>query len=102
MPYFVVTVERGEAWDWSKPMRGQTQWEEHAAFMDALAKERFILAGGPLGDEDRAPRILHVVEAPNEEAVRTRLATDPWSQNLLKVIGIEAWTVLLGGFRAVR
>lgn len=102
MPYFAVIVARGDAWDWSIPLRGQAQWEEHAAFMDALAEERFILAGGPLGHEDRARRILHVIEAPNEDAIRSRLAADPWSSGMLRVASIEPWTVLLGGFGAGR
>lgn len=102
MPYFVVTVERGSAWNWSQPMRRQQQWDEHAAFMDKLADDRFILAGGPLGNEDSAPRIMHVVDAPNEDAVRSRLATDPWANGMLRIVNIEPWTVLLGGFGAAR
>jgi hypothetical protein len=58
MPYFVIVRERGRAWDWAMPMRSQVQWDAHAAFMDALAEEGFILAGGPLGDEDRAARVI--------------------------------------------
>ena len=52
MPIFVVVRERGSAWDWSRPMRRQAEWDAHAAFMDAMVDERFILAGGPLGGED--------------------------------------------------
>ncbi len=102
MPYFVVVVERGDAWDWSLSLRRQQQWDEHAAFMDALADEGFIVAGGPLGDEDRAGRILHVVDAPNEDAIRSRLATDPWARSTLKIVSVEPWTVLLGGLSAAR
>lgn len=102
MSHFVVIVERGDAWDWSLPLRRQRQWDEHAAFMDALADEGFIVAGGPLGDEDRAGRILHVVDSPNEDAIRARLAMDPWAGSMLKVASIEPWTVLLGGVRAAR
>jgi uncharacterized protein YciI len=47
MPYFVVIRERGRAWDWSLPMRRQAQWETHAAFMDTLEDEGFIVAVGP-------------------------------------------------------
>jgi hypothetical protein len=72
MPYFALIVERGSPWNWDLPMRKQRDWYEHAAFMDRLAADRFILAGGPLGSEDAAPRILHIVEAPNEAAVRER------------------------------
>lgn len=97
MPYFAVTVERGAVWDWSLPMRRQQEWDAHAAFMDALVTEHFILIGGPLGDEDKAPRILHVVQAPDESAVLQRLAADPWHRSgMLHIAGIEPWTVLLG------
>jgi uncharacterized protein YciI len=102
MPHFVVVVERGDAWDWSLPLRRQQQWEEHATFMDALVEEGFILAGGPLGDEDRASRILHVIYGANEEAIRSRLATDPWAGSMLKVASVEPWTILLGGVGAAR
>lgn len=70
--------------------------------MDAVTESGFILAGGPLGSEDEAPRVLHVVEAANEEAVRLRLGGDPWGEDMLRLASIEAWTVLLGGLRAAR
>jgi len=98
MPYFVVINERGSAWDWSRPMREQHEWDAHAAFMDALAEARFIVAGGPLGGEDDAARVLHVVEAEDRSAVERRLERDPWlAMNLLKRASVEPWTVLLGG-----
>jgi uncharacterized protein YciI len=99
MPYFVIVRERGRAWDWSMPMRSQVQWDAHAAFMDALAEEGFILAGGTLGDEDRAARVMHVVKAPNVDAVESRMAADPWTpMRMLETVSIEPWTILLGGF----
>ena len=80
-------------------MRRQAAWDEHAAFMDALANERFIVAGGPLGDEDSAARVMHVISAPDAGAIEGRLAEDPWTpMDLLKTVSIEPWTVLLGGF----
>lgn len=97
MAYFAVIVERAEAWDWTRPMRKQRDWDEHAAFMDRLGDERFIVAGGPLGGEDAARSILHVIAAPDEAAVRKRLAEDVWHRTgLLKLISIERWTVLIG------
>ena len=99
MPYFVVVRERSAGWDWSRPMRRQREWEAHAAFMDALADEGFIAAGGPLGGEDDAPRVLHVIEAAGRSVVEARLEEDPWTQmGLLTTVTIEPWTVLLGGF----
>ncbi len=100
MPYFVVVRERGAGWNWSVPMRRQAEWEAHAAFMDALESEGFIVAGGPLGDEDAAARVIHVVRAPDRDAIESRMAEDPWTpMNLLSTVSIEPWTVLLAGFR---
>jgi uncharacterized protein len=101
MPYFVVVRERSSGWNWSLPMRRQADWEPHAAFLDALESEGFIVAGGPLGDEDTAARVLLVVSAPDRDAIETRMAEDPWTpMRLLRTVSIEPWTVLLGGFRA--
>jgi hypothetical protein len=45
--------------------------------------------------------VLHIVEAPSEEAVRERLVQDNWHQNgMLRITSVEAWTVLLDGLRS--
>lgn len=68
--------------------------------MDALADNAFILAGGPLGDEDDARRVLHIIAAPDLAAVEAKLCEDPWtSMRLLETVSIEPWTVLLGCLR---
>jgi uncharacterized protein YciI len=93
MPRWVVRLRRGGPWDWSKDMREQEGWDEHAAFMDALVDDGFILLGGPLGG---GRDTLHVVEAESEDAIRARFAEDPWSPNgMLTPVAIERWTVLL-------
>ena len=63
--------------------------------MDGLVDSGFVLLGGPLeGDRE----VLLVVEAPSEEAIRERLAEDPWAPNgMLTVTSIERWTILLDG-----
>jgi len=66
MTYFVVTCEHGPAWDDSRAMRQQAGWDEHAAFMDALVAEGFVVLGGPLGEGRRA---LLVVEATDQDDV---------------------------------
>ncbi|HEY1867839.1 MAG TPA: YciI family protein [Candidatus Cybelea sp.] len=100
MAHFVLIRERTGGWDWNKPMREQVAWEAHAAFMDRLVDGRIILAGGPLGTEDEAPRIMHVIEAPDADTVERWVAEDPWTpMGLLRTLSIEPWTVLLGGFR---
>ena len=84
-------------------MRKQMQWDEHAAFMDAMADEGFIVAGGPLGGEDDAARVLHIVAAQSVEEIERRLSNDPWTPtHQLDTLSIEPWTVLLGGIGAGR
>jgi uncharacterized protein YciI len=74
-------------------MREQQAWSEHAAFMNDLASKRFIVLGGPLGNGER---VLHIVEAESEHAVRERLAADPWERmSLLRTVSVESWNVLL-------
>jgi uncharacterized protein YciI len=90
---FVVTRIRGKAWDQTKPMRSQEQWPEHATFMDDLATNRFVVLGGPLGDEDN---VMLVVDAADEKQIRSTLADDPWSKSgVLEVESVQLWTVLL-------
>ena len=92
--YFAVLRKPGPAWDTALPMRSQQAWTEHAAFMDALADDGFIVLGGPLGD---ATRFLFLVQADGEEDIRERLAADPWvPMDLLRIESIEPWEVLLG------
>jgi uncharacterized protein len=74
-------------------MREQDEWAEHAAFMNKLAVEGFIVLGGPLGDGSKA---LLVVNADSESTIETRLAADPWkSMRLLQISKIEPWEILL-------
>ena len=92
--YFLVTRAWGPAWDPTRPRRGQDGWDEHAAFMDGLAAEGFVVLGGPVGDVDTGHALL-VVRAESEEAVRERLATDPWPEELLTIESIDPWSVWL-------
>ncbi len=93
--YFVVRLTRGGPWDWSRDMRQQAGWDAHARFMDALVDEGIILLGGPLeGERDT----LHIVIAQSEDAIRQKLAQDPWSRKgMLTISSIERWTILLDG-----
>ena len=96
MPYFVVTSDRGAAWDWARPMRQQDAWTEHADFMDRLTAEGFVALGGTLG-EGRATGALLIVRSDSAGSVRARLESDPWTRSgHLVVRSIEPWTVLLG------
>jgi uncharacterized protein YciI len=92
---FAVRLERGGPWDWSRGLREQDGFDEHARFMDSLVDDGFIVLGGPLED---GRDVLHAISAPSKEAVTRRLAEDNWAQNgMLTVKSIEAWTILLDG-----
>lgn len=77
-------------------MEEQSGWKEHADFMDGLVESGFVILGGPLADEER---VVLAVEAESEEAVRSTLAADPWSDTHLVVGAIDAWTIRLDGRR---
>jgi hypothetical protein len=64
--------------------------------MDGLFADGFVLLGGLLADEFR---VVLVVEADSEDAVRTTLADDPWSDTHLVLDAVEAWTIRLDGLR---
>ena len=94
--YYLVRQARGPAWDHSRLRREQAGWEEHAAFMDALAEEGVLLLGGPVGEGDGDDALL-VVKLDSEAAIRARLAADPWMNEVLTIKSVEPWTVWLRG-----
>jgi uncharacterized protein YciI len=99
MPYFAMINEQGPQWDSKLGMREQKGWTEHAAFMDALAEEGFIVLGGPLKNYAKH-RTLLIFQAPDEETVRTRFAKDNWIRDgMLKTLEIYRWEILLGELR---
>ena len=91
---FVVIRTRGPAWQESRPLESQADWPPHASFMSSLAKEGFVILGGPLeGTSD----VLLVVRATTADEVRSRLAQDPWAGNdLLRITRVAPWTLRLG------
>ena len=95
--FFVVLRRRGPQWDPSRSLEEQSGWVAHASFMDELVDAGFVVLGGPLGDEDR---VVLVVEAESEDAVRATLAQDPWSETHLWIDTIDPWTIWLDGRRA--
>jgi uncharacterized protein YciI len=94
MAYFLVERAKGPAWNHSRPRREQQGWQEHATFMDLLTEEGFIILGGPIGEGDGENALL-VVDAKDEAEIRTRLADDPWPEELHATESIRPWTVLL-------
>jgi uncharacterized protein YciI len=95
MANFAVRLVHGPGWDASRPIREQDGWDEHAAFMDELVDDGFIILGGPVGNGEQT---LHVVEAAGEDDIKTLLARDPWaSAGLLQIGTIEPWALWLDG-----
>jgi uncharacterized protein len=64
---FIAISSAGPNRDQSKGTREQPFWDEHAAFIDQLVEEDFILMGGPLVDEGGS---LLIVNAKDENEVR--------------------------------
>jgi uncharacterized protein YciI len=93
MARWVVRAERGGPWDFSKDMREQDGWPEHAAYMDRMFDDGFLLLAGPLeGGRD----VLWVVKAESKEQIRERMAEDPWSPSgMLTPVRIEEWDIVL-------
>jgi len=95
--HYVVRNIRGPAWDPTRPLQEQALWEQHAAFMDALTAEGFVVLGGPLGGTVGA---LLIVSADSEETVRSRLSPDPWYKSgHLEMGSVESWMILLNAGR---
>lgn len=96
--FHVVILRSGPEWDASRTLEEQSGWDEHAAFMDALVDDGFIILGGPLADEHR---VVHAVEAESADAVRATFARDPWSGTHLVVESVEPWMIRLDARRRV-
>ena len=92
--YYAVTRQQGASWDASLGLREQDRWDEHAAYMDALAEGGFVVLGGPLGD---GSTFLLIINAESEQEIETRLAEDPWTpMDLLRIARVDRWEILLG------
>ena len=90
---FVVISAAGVHRDLTRETRQQPYWDEHAAFIDALVAEGFILLGGPLVDEGGA---LLVVRAADADAVRAKLQHDPWyERGILTLISVKRWQIFI-------
>ena len=93
MPRWVVRVRRGGPWDFSKDMRNQEGWDAHAAYMDGIFEEGFLLLAGPLeGDRET----MWVVEASSKSQIIQRMREDPWSASrMLTPTKIEGWNIVM-------
>ena len=97
MPTYHVLLRRtGPEWQPGSPLEEQSGWPEHAAYLDGLVTDGTVVLGGPLADE---VRVVLVVEAASDAAVRAILANDPWHGSHLVVAEVEHWTLRLDGRR---
>jgi len=94
MNLFAVIRTRGDAWQHSLSLESQNDWDAHAAFMNALKRDGFVILGGPL---EGTPDVLLVVRASTPAEIIDRLQGDPWtSLDLLRIGRIAPWTIRLG------
>jgi uncharacterized protein YciI len=78
-------------------MEQQADWPAHAAFMESLERQGFVVLGGPL---EGTPYVMLAVRAESLEAARARLAEDPWEvARIMETTRIVAWTLRLGADR---
>ena len=90
---FLAFSSAGPNRDFSKDTRQQPFWDEHAAFIDQLVEDGFILMGGPLVDEGGS---LLIINAKHENEVRETLKNDPWMQHgILKLESIKRWQIFI-------
>jgi uncharacterized protein YciI len=96
--YFAVIREAGPGWTDGKGITEQPAVDEHAAFMNALADEGFLLFAGPLaGSEHRRVRVLLIANAEDDAEIDRRLADDPWvPTKQLLTVSVEPWKILVG------
>jgi uncharacterized protein YciI len=94
---YAVRLRRGGPWDWTRDLRAQDGFADHARFVDDLVDAGFIVLGGPLQGEHE---VLIIVNAANDDEVRARFADDPWLRSgTLTLTTVERWTILLDGLR---
>jgi uncharacterized protein YciI len=90
---FLAFSSAGRNRDFSKGTREQPFWDEHAAFIDQLVADGFILMGGPLVDEGGS---LLIFNAKDENEVREKLKNDPWMQHgILRLESVKRWQIFI-------
>jgi uncharacterized protein YciI len=94
---FIVVSSVGPNRDESKGTREQPFWDEHAAFIDQLVDDGFILMGGPSLGRDGLPQgALLIVNALDENEITEKLKDDPWFvRGILKLESIRRWEIFI-------
>jgi uncharacterized protein YciI len=96
----VAISSAGPNRDPSKGTRQQPLWDEHAAFIDQLVDDGFIVMGGPLVDEGGA---LLIVNAEDENEVKQKLKNDPWFEHgILKLESVKRWEIFIDKTQAIQ
>lgn len=90
---FAVFRSHGPALKRDQPLEMQPGWQTHAAFMNGLAEEGFIVVGGPLEGMEQT---LLIVRAEHEAEIRQRFAADPWGEDMLTIARLAPWQLRLG------
>jgi uncharacterized protein YciI len=100
MSHYAVIREAGPGWT-NGGIADQPDVAGHAAFMNGLADEGFVLFAGPLAGSEKARlRALLIVDTDSEDEIRHRLAADPWVRtDRLVITSIEPWSLLVGAER---
>ena len=94
---FVVVSSVGPNRDRLKRTREQPFWDEHAAFIDQLVEDGFILMGGPLVGRDGLPQgAVLIVDGQDETEVTEKLKDDPWfKRGILKLESVKRWEIFI-------
>jgi uncharacterized protein YciI len=101
MPTFAVRTAKGPNWDHGREIREQLGWDEHAAFADGLVGQGVIVLGGPISSDDQEDLALILVEAADEEDVRSIFEKDPWTANqVFSIKEVRSWLLWLDSRRS--
>ena len=76
--FFAAFVHRADAWDHSRAPQEQAGFPDHAKFVAGLEASGFIAVAGLMQPSND---VLFVFRADSEDAVRRRLAEDPWQKD---------------------
>ena len=89
-----VFMQPGPNWDYSKGVREQAYWDEHAQFIDDLFARGVVLLAGPFAPEGTGALVILNVKAPVE--AYAIYANDPWKhQGILHIAEAREWTIFL-------
>lgn len=91
---FIVMLHHGAAYDSSRPLEGQLEWEAHRVFINGLEKEGLIVLGGPMEATDE---VLLIWRAASQDEIVSRWSEDPWVKlDLLRLSRIVPWELRIG------